>query len=107
VRRHPEIPWNRSKEQLKKLVELQSRLLKNAWDLLKIDGTLIYSVCSIFSEEGDKQITKFLENNSDAKKIQSSLIKPSLSSNSCLTEIEENYLGSDGFFYGKLRKINI
>ena len=107
IRRHPEIPWNRTIKQLKKLVELQSLLLQNAWDLLKTDGTLIYSVCSIFSEEGDEQISKFLEQNKNAIKLQTNFIKPCAGDHPQLTSHENSYLGFDGFFYGLIKKNSI
>ncbi len=104
IRRHPEIPWNRSIKQLKKLVELQSQLLNNAWDLLKNDGIIIYSVCSIFKEEGNEQISKFVSANNNAIQLQTNLIKPETGDNPLLTEDENNYLGFDGFFYGLVKK---
>lgn len=107
TRRHPEIPWNRSIKQLKKLVELQSQLLKNAWDLLKVDGILIYSVCSIFNEEGSEQISKFVKNNNNAIELQTNLIKPCVGDYPLLTKTENDYLGFDGFFYGLVKKNNI
>ena len=107
IRRHPEIPWNRTIKQLKKLVELQSQLLQNAWDLLKTDGTLIYSVCSIFSEEGDQQISKFVKQNKNAIKLQTNFIKPCAGDHPQLTSHENSYLGFDGFFYGLIKKNSI
>ena len=107
TRRHPEIPWNRSIKQLKKLVELQSQLLQNAWDLLKIDGTLIYSVCSIFREEGSDQISKFIKTNNNATEVQNTLIKPRVGDYPELTKIENSYLGFDGFFYALIKKNRI
>ena len=107
TRRHPEIPWNRSIKQLKKLVELQSQLLQNAWDLLKIDGTLIYSVCSIFKDEGSDQISKFIKTNNNATEVQNTLIKPRVGDYPELTKIENSYLGFDGFFYALIKKNRI
>ncbi len=107
IRRHPEIPWNRSIKQLRKLVELQSQLLKNAWDLLKNDGILIYSVCSIFNEEGNEQISKFVRTNKNAIQLQTNLIKPEIGDCPLLTKDENNYLGFDGFFYGLVKKIEL
>ena len=106
VRRHPEIPWNRNQDQIKKLVSLQFSLLENAWDLLKVDGILLYSVCSIFSEEGENQITRFLKEKNNVKKIKTNFTEPSLNigHNENLTELEKIYLGIDGFFYGVLKK---
>ena len=106
VRRHPEIPWNRSQEQITKLVRLQSDMLKSAWEFLKTDGILVYSVCSIFREEGEKQIINFLDLNCDAIKIKTCLLLPNFLENEVCSNEEKNYLGFDGFFYGLLKKSN-
>lgn len=44
-----------------RLAKLQKILLEKAWELLKPKGTLVYSTCSLEPEEGEVQISKFLE----------------------------------------------
>ena len=60
LRRHPELKWRRSPEDLKSCAHLQSSLLDNAARHLVIGGTLVYAVCSTFAEEGTSQVAKFL-----------------------------------------------
>jgi 16S rRNA (cytosine967-C5)-methyltransferase len=60
IRRNPDLPWQRSREDLARLSALQARILANAAKLVKPGGTLIYAVCSLEPEEGERQIAAFL-----------------------------------------------
>ncbi len=60
IRRHPELPWTRSLEDIAKLTRLQARLLDRAAHLLKPGGVLVYATCSLEREEGEAQIAAFL-----------------------------------------------
>lgn len=63
IRRHPELPWLRGADDVRKLVAVQRALLRKASDLLKPGGTLVYAVCSLLAEEGGKQVQAFLNEN--------------------------------------------
>jgi 16S rRNA (cytosine967-C5)-methyltransferase len=63
IRRHPDIPWLKGEDDLKKLVALQQRLLDNAAALLKPGGMLVYCTCSLEPEEGEQQIAGLLARN--------------------------------------------
>ena len=59
-RRNPETRWQSSAERVKEFAELQSKILENASGAVKPGGVLVYATCSIFAEENEKQIEKFL-----------------------------------------------
>jgi 16S rRNA (cytosine967-C5)-methyltransferase len=63
IRRHPEIAWNRTLEDIARMAMLQSKLLDRAATLLKPGGRLIYCTCSLEFEEGEAQIAGFLARN--------------------------------------------
>lgn len=63
IRRHPDIPYLKSPKDIEDLAVLQARLLHNAVALLKPDGTLVYSTCSLELEEGEAQIAALLARN--------------------------------------------
>lgn len=60
IRRHPDVPWLKSANDLTVLTSLQQRLLDRAVELLKVGGTLVYCVCSLEPEEGEQQIAALL-----------------------------------------------
>jgi 16S rRNA (cytosine967-C5)-methyltransferase len=63
IRRHPDVAWSKTMEDLFKLADLQRRLLDHAATLLKPGGRLVYATCSLEREEGDAQIASFLARN--------------------------------------------
>ncbi len=56
IRRHPEGKWNKSISLIKHNQKIQRKLLKAAKELLKEDGLLLYSVCSLEREEGEENV---------------------------------------------------
>jgi 16S rRNA (cytosine967-C5)-methyltransferase len=60
LRRHPETKWKLSKKRLGELERIQASLLKTALELVKPGGTLVYATCSIFRQENQDQIERFL-----------------------------------------------
>ena len=61
LRRHPEIKFWRSYEDVQRLAKLQAELLEAAAKVIKPGGVLVYSVCSPLPEEGSEQIANFLD----------------------------------------------
>ena len=64
-RRHPEVLYRARPAIIRDSAKLQRQLLDRAAAWLKPGGTLVYSVCSLELEEGEKVITGFLEANPD------------------------------------------
>ncbi len=60
IRRHPDVAWTKSEEDIRKLSGLQARLLDKAASLLKPGGRLVYCTCSLEAEEGKLQAESFL-----------------------------------------------
>ncbi len=67
LRRHPDGLWIKSSQTIKELAELQASILDNCWSLLKTGGEMVYCVCSLEQEEGEKQLEAFLDRHADAK----------------------------------------
>lgn len=57
----PEIKWKKDSEDIKRLTNIQSKLINNAAKLVKVGGTIVYSTCTIEPEENFEIIKKFLE----------------------------------------------
>jgi 16S rRNA (cytosine967-C5)-methyltransferase len=60
IRRHPDVAWSRTLEDVLKLAALQARLLAKAADLTKPGGRLVYATCSLERDEGERQVEAFL-----------------------------------------------
>ena len=63
IRRHPDIPWLKSRGDIGRLTDLQDRLLDAAVDMIRPGGTLVFCTCSLEPEEGPERIAEFLTRN--------------------------------------------
>lgn len=103
---NPELKWKQSGEFLKRNVYLQKKMLVRAYELLKPGGNLVYSVCSMYPEEGEQQVVSVL----DKYKLmdlpenlpEGYNLSPELSSG--CARFHPNFLGTGGFFIAKLQK---
>ena len=69
IRRHPDIPWLKSEQDLQKLVQLQRRLLDHALTLLVPQGQLVYCTCSLEPEEGEQAIDDLLRRDARVQRL--------------------------------------
>ena len=60
IRRHPEIRWRRSVNDVKKAAKKQRKLLESVALHLKVGGSMVYSVCTDTKEETTEVINDFL-----------------------------------------------
>ena len=102
IRRHPEIKWLRTPEQVDEVISTQQTLLQQLWPLLHAGGILVYATCSVLKRENSQQIHEFLDKHSDAECIGPESI-PGLK-----MEFGQQILPGaqdmDGFYYAVLRK---
>jgi 16S rRNA (cytosine967-C5)-methyltransferase len=63
IRRHPDILYLKRAEDVAALAALQAGLLRQAGQLVKHGGILLYCTCSLEPEEGEQQIAAFLREN--------------------------------------------
>lgn len=61
----PDIKWKRELNDIKELQELQKQMISNAAKYVKPGGSLIYSTCTIESEENSEITEYFLANHPD------------------------------------------
>lgn len=106
LKRKPDIKWQRNQEDVAEICKIQYEILETCSKYLKKGGSLVYSTCSIFSEENERIIEKFLKNNTNFE-----IIKPSLGVNyfekyyqkGRFIQVYQNQK-TDGFFICKLLK---
>ena len=67
IRRHPDLPYVKSKADLSKLFHLQYKMLEHTVTLMKGTSQLVYCTCSLLPQEGEHQVKKLLNNFRDLK----------------------------------------
>ncbi len=103
----PDIKWKIDLLDIKKLSELQYSLLTKASTLIKQEGVLVYSTCSIEPEENIEVVKKFLEANSGFKLLNASENMPQgvVDDNGCISTFPHSHQ-MDGAFAAKLIRLN-
>jgi len=101
IRRHPDIKLLRKAEDIEQLVRQQQALLDNLWPLLKPDGLLVYTTCSVFKQENELQIEAFLQRQPEAMEQLPSRAPARRVSFGYQLLPGDNHL--DGFYYACLR----
>ncbi|WP_299899485.1 transcription antitermination factor NusB [uncultured Ruegeria sp.] len=112
IRRHPDLPFAKDGSDFGGLIELQSRLLAQAWSLLKPGGRLVYCTCSLLPDEGEVQVEEALGMYPDMSADHDALNVPGVETD-WLTEegglrLRPDYWldrdGMDGFYIACLTK---
>ena len=100
LKRKPDIKWKRKPEDIEEITQIQQKILDTCSKYLKAKGQMVYSTCSIFTEENDKVIENFLEKNQN---FEYTKIKMSKIENMDKIQLYQNE-ETDGFFICKLQK---
>lgn len=104
IRRHPEIKYRLNDAVIADLCQQQSKLLDALWPLLKPNGRLIYTTCSVLPEENDAQLAKFIAKTSDSRDVR--IQAPWGIEQLIGRQVLPGMHAADGFFYGILEKIH-
>ena len=90
ARRNPDVKWLRRPTDGMKTARQQEALLDALWQVLKSGGRMLIATCSVFVEENDGQLQKFLNRHADAELIESRVLLPNKH--------------QDGFYYALIQK---
>ena len=109
LRRNPDLKWRRGEEDIKRLSEVQSSILGNLSHYIKDGGILVYSTCTVFREENEDVIEKFLEGHPEFKldwmgNVLPEKLQPFIQKGFFKTFPPRN--GMDGFFVARMVKGN-
>ncbi|MEI4488397.1 methyltransferase domain-containing protein [Frigidibacter sp. MR17.14] len=112
IRRHPDLPHAKAGDSIRPLAELQAGMLDHAATLLKPGGQLVFCTCSLLPEEGEAQVTAFLDRHPefapDVGALSRDWIAPEWRSGAAGLRLRPDYLaaegGMDGFFIACLRR---
>jgi 16S rRNA (cytosine967-C5)-methyltransferase len=105
---NPVLKWRQNERFLKRHIFLQKNLLTSALGLLKVGGTMVFSTCSLYPEEGEYQIQGILD---DTVKLADtpSWLPPCYKINGSPLRGSGRFLPAEhqtlGFFISKLIKI--
>ncbi|WP_455466011.1 RsmB/NOP family class I SAM-dependent RNA methyltransferase [Bartonella sp. B39] len=122
IRRHPDVLWTKSMDDVVKLAALQYDLLLAAIALVKKDGRIVFSNCSLAREEGEDLVEKILSARGDivlepickeemgelAHLLSSAGILRTTPADFCHKNFnaeKKMLLGMDGFFAARFRKV--
>jgi 16S rRNA (cytosine967-C5)-methyltransferase len=107
LRRNPDLKWRRGEKDIQRLSELQFSILSNLSAYVKEGGILVYSTCTVFHEENEDVVEKFLGGHPEFKIDRIDKVIPE----KWLSLIQNGYFKTfppknemDGFFVARLRK---
>ena len=94
LKRNPDAKWKLTPEFVQKIRDLQQHILRDYCDILKPGGLMVYSTCSIFPSENERQVQQFVgEKNGTFELLQEKHILPSQ--------------GFDGFYMALIKKSEV
>ena len=102
--RKPDIRWRRKLSDVRRMSNLQLKILENISKFLKIGGTIVYSTCSLEPEENWEVVKRFLKLNDDFQLDKKGILGINLdwiNDDGCL-EIFPHIHGVDGMFAARL-----
>ena len=102
----PDIKWKKDLFDLRRMNELQFKLLLKAATLVKVGGFVVYSTCSIEPEENFNIVKKFLDEHSNFKLINADegFPKELVDGNGCIQTLPHKH-NMDGAFAAKLQRL--
>ena len=89
LRRKADLRWRKRLDELKELPKLQLEILESASKTIKVNGTLIYSTCTLENAENEEVVNKFLNDHENFKLEHTKILLPHID-------------GTDGFFIAKM-----
>ncbi|HJQ11028.1 MAG TPA: 16S rRNA (cytosine(967)-C(5))-methyltransferase RsmB [Gemmatimonadaceae bacterium] len=106
-RRHPDARWRIKISDFAVMSQLQRSILRAAADVVRPDGLLIYSTCSLEPEENDAQIDWFLSENLNfvLEPPPEGSVASDVLDNGRLRVLPHRH-GTDGAFAARLRRVS-
>lgn len=104
--RNSDARWQKRKEDIKRLAELQFSILLNAAKLVRKDGIIVYCTCTLTEEENEKVIERLLEQRTEFRKEDASdYADARVVSPTGFIRTYPHIHGLDGSFAARLRKV--
>ena len=75
-RRNPTSKWELTEQKLRDYLEKQTEILSAASEFVSLEGVILYSVCSLISEEGIKPVRNFMAQSNKYRIIDQVILNP-------------------------------
>ena len=114
LRRHPDIAWNKTPEDVARLTAVQDRLLAAALALVKPGGLVVYATCSLQPREGAERVDTLLASGAAAERVpigpgELPDLAEAITPAGDLRTLPCHWAargGMDGFFAARLRRVS-
>ncbi|MDF2668148.1 MAG: ribosomal small subunit methyltransferase [Paenibacillus sp.] len=105
IRRKPDLKWSKQQEEIQTVSRLQAELLNRVCSLVSPGGLLVYSTCTLASEENEQVVKTFLQAHPDfeSEALPRTLAHIQGAELGMITILPCDY-GSDGFFIARMRR---
>ncbi len=103
---HPDIKIFRKNEDISSLMKLQQAILSNCSNYVSVGGYLVYSTCTIFHNENEQNIKKFLSTNTNFQLSQIILPQFPSANGQGMYQFLPHQDGVQGFFVAVLQRIS-
>src|SRR5450830_8840 len=110
LRRNPDLKWRQTPQDLAELTEKQARILARAAKLTKAGGRLIYSTCSLLSDENEQIAESFLATHPEFKLLNAAEILSQQQINldtGKYLKLLPHLHHTDGFFAAVFEKVDV
>ncbi|MCK4534893.1 MAG: 16S rRNA (cytosine(967)-C(5))-methyltransferase RsmB [Syntrophobacterales bacterium] len=106
LRRNPEIKWNTTLEDMKRLPPLQKEILSHSASYLKKGGTMVYGTCTISSAENEEVVREFLSTHPDFEYARPTAFVAGMVDRAGTFRTFPHRHGTDGFFGAVLKRMH-
>lgn len=103
LRRHPDARWRLTPDAPAHMAGIQLRLLRGAADAVAPGGLLVYSTCTLESEENDAVVEAFLAERDDFEVEPPTSVRAPIDEKGYLRVLPQQ-TGTDGAFAARLRR---
>ncbi|MSR35395.1 MAG: hypothetical protein EXR95_01955 [Gemmatimonadetes bacterium] len=105
LRRHPDARWRLQPGDPAALAAVQERILEGAAAAVAADGVLVYSTCTLESEENEERIDVFLKRHPEFRLEPTDAVGPEHLDEGGRLAVRPWTSGFDGAFAARLRKV--
>lgn len=102
IAKKPDIKY-KSVEQISNLPQVQMAILENCSKYVKVGGCVVYSTCTLNTQENENVVEAFLEANKSFESVDFELGK--IHSQNGMYTFMPHVTGTDGFFVAKMKRV--